>query len=66
MSILDPNWHKAGMASYYHVADIKESLASLLTAGAQVLQGVKNVGGGKLMASVKDPDGNIIGLSQAT
>jgi predicted enzyme related to lactoylglutathione lyase len=66
VSVLDPNWHKAGMTSYYHVADIRESLASLLTAGAQVLQGVKNLGGGKLMASVKHPDGNIMGLSQAT
>ena len=33
-------------------------------AGAQELQPVRDVGGGKLIASVKDPDGNIIGLMQ--
>ena len=43
-----------------------KGLASRLTDGAQVIQDVENIGGGKLMASVKDPDGNIIGLSQAT
>jgi len=62
---LDPNGHKAGMTGYYDVADIRGTLASLLAAGAQVLQEVKDVGGGKLIASVKDPDGNIIGLSQS-
>jgi predicted enzyme related to lactoylglutathione lyase len=30
-----------------------------------VQQEVKDVGGGKLIASVKDPDGNVIGLIQS-
>lgn len=61
---LDPNGHKAGMTAYYHVDDIKKSLQLLLDAGAQVVQKVKDVGGGKLIASVKDANGNIIGLIQ--
>jgi predicted enzyme related to lactoylglutathione lyase len=64
---LDPNGHKQGMTGpvgYWHVNDIKKSLQSLLDAGAQAQQEVKDVGWGKLIASVKDPDGNIIGLIQ--
>jgi hypothetical protein len=38
---------------------------ALLDAGAVVLQEVMDVGGGKLIASVKDADGNGIGLIQA-
>ena len=61
---LDPNGHKQGMTAYYHVDDIKKSLKSLVDAGATIIQEIKNVGGGKLIASVKDENGNIIGLSQ--
>ncbi len=61
---LDPNGHKQGMTGYYHVDDIKKSLQSLLDAGAQVQQEIKDVGGGRLTVSVKDADGNIIGLIQ--
>ncbi len=64
---LDPNGHKQGMTGpigYYHVDDIKKSLQLLLDAGAQVAQEIKDVGGGKLIASVKDKDANIIGLIQ--
>ncbi len=63
---LDPNGHKAGMTAYYHVADIKQSLQSLLDAGSQILREIKDVGGGRLVASVRDADGNIIGLVQDT
>lgn len=64
---LDPNGHTKGMTgplSYYTVSDIKESLQSLLSAGAQTHEDVKDVGGGKLTASVSDADGNMIGLIQ--
>jgi predicted enzyme related to lactoylglutathione lyase len=64
---LDPNGHKQGMTGpvdYYHVDDIKKSLQLLVDAGAQTLQAVKDVGGGKLIASAKDADGNVIGLIQ--
>ena len=61
---LDPNGHNAGMTAYYHVDDIKQSMQSLLEAGSQILQEIKDVGGGRLIASVRDADGNIIGLIQ--
>ncbi len=64
---LDPNGHNQGMTGpvgYWHVNDIKKTLQLLLDAGAQAQQEVKNVGGGKLIASVKDADGNVIGLIQ--
>jgi predicted enzyme related to lactoylglutathione lyase len=64
---LDPNGHKSGLTgplAFWHVADIRKSLRALLDAGAKVQQEVKDVGGGKLIASVKDADGNLIGLLQ--
>ena len=64
---LDPNGHSKGMTGpvgYFHVNNIKESLAELLDAGAQEVQGVTEVGAGRLIATVKDADGNIIGLLQ--
>jgi predicted enzyme related to lactoylglutathione lyase len=61
---LDPNGHKEGMTAYYQVSDIKQSLQALLGAGAQLIQQVKDVGGGRLIASVRDAEGNIIGLLQ--
>ncbi len=64
---LDPNGHSKGMTGpvvYVPVADIQSSVKQLLEAGAQPLQAVQNVGGGKLIASVKDADGNNIGLIQ--
>jgi len=64
---LDPHGHNQGMTGpvgYFHVSDIQQSLQALLDAGAHVQQEVKDVGGGKLIAWVKDADGNIIGLLQ--
>jgi predicted enzyme related to lactoylglutathione lyase len=65
---LDPNGQRKGMSGpvgYWHVDDIEKSLQSLLDAGARPDQAVRDVGGGKLIASVTDPDGNVIGLLQA-
>lgn len=65
---LDPHGHDKGMTGpigYWPVSDIKESLRSLLDAGAQIQQEAKDVGGGKLIASIKDADGNVIGLIQS-
>jgi predicted enzyme related to lactoylglutathione lyase len=64
---LDPNGHNQGMTrpiGYWHVNDIKKTLRLIPDAGAQAEQDVKDVGWGKLIASVKDADGNIIGLVQ--
>ena len=64
---LDANGHNKGMTGpvgYRQVDDIHKSLQSLLDAGAQIQQEVQDVGGGKLIAWVKDADSNIIGLMQ--
>jgi predicted enzyme related to lactoylglutathione lyase len=65
---LDPNGHSqriTGPLNYWHVDDIEKSLQNLLDAGAETQQAVRDVGGGKLIVSVKDTDGNVIGLLQA-
>jgi predicted enzyme related to lactoylglutathione lyase len=64
---LDPNGHSHGMTgplAYLHVDDIAKRLQALVDAGAEVLQQPKDVGGGKLLATVKDADGNVTGLIQ--
>ncbi|MGH6951995.1 MAG: VOC family protein [Vitreimonas sp.] len=64
---LDPNGRRKGMTGpvgYWHVEDINDSLATLLEAGAEAQQPISDVGGGKLIATVKDADGNVIGLLQ--
>ena len=61
---LVPNNPESAMTAFYHVDDIKNSLQILVDAGAQVIQDIKNVGGGRLIASAKDKDSNIIGLIQ--
>jgi predicted enzyme related to lactoylglutathione lyase len=64
---LDPNGFKQGMTgavSYYQVSDIKKSLQALIDGGAQKVQDIRDVGGGKLIATAKDADGNMIGLIQ--
>ena len=64
---LDPNGHKLGLTGpvgFFHVSDIKTTLQALVDAGAQVQQEAKDVGGGMLVAYVKDADNNSIGLIQ--
>jgi predicted enzyme related to lactoylglutathione lyase len=61
---LVPNNPEAGMTAFYHVDEIKNSLQILVDGGAVILQDIRNVGGGRLIASVKDKDGNLIGLIQ--
>jgi len=56
-----------GMTSpvaYWHVPDIEAKLAEVTAAGATVKDPVRNVGGGRLVATVTDPDGNVLGLLQ--
>ena len=64
---LVPNGRKQGMTGplgYFQVSDIRNCLKSLVEAGAQVDQQARDVGGGRLVASVMDADGNTIGLFQ--
>ncbi len=65
---LDPGGHDKGMTGpvpYVHVVDVKATLAELVHGGAEIFQEATDHGDGKLVASVKDADGNIIGLRQS-
>jgi predicted enzyme related to lactoylglutathione lyase len=65
---LDPNGHGKGMTGpvgYVEVDDIEQRLRALLDAGAEQVQAVSDVGGGKLVATVRDADGNVTGLIQS-
>jgi predicted enzyme related to lactoylglutathione lyase len=64
---LVPNGNRSDMSGpvcYRLVDDIEASLRLLLDTGAQLQQAVKGVGGGRRVASVKDGDGNELGLMQ--
>lgn len=64
---LDPNGHSKGLTGptgYWHVDDIEATLEALLARGATKVQDVADVGGGKLIATAQDFDGNVIGLLQ--
>ena len=50
--------------SYWHVADIEAKLAEVTAAGATVKEPARDVGGGRLVATFTDPDGNVLGLIQ--
>ncbi|HEY5479622.1 MAG TPA: hypothetical protein VIJ84_08420 [Gaiellaceae bacterium] len=54
-----------GPVGLFEVPDIKESLQALLAAGAQIQQEARDVGGGMLVAYVKDADRNSIRLVQS-
>ncbi len=50
--------------AYWEVPDIEAKLAELTSAGATVREPVREVGGGRRVATVADPDGNVLGLLQ--
>ena len=50
--------------AYWHVPDIEAKLAEVPAAGATVKEAPRDVGGGRLVASFTDPDGNVLGLIQ--
>ena len=50
--------------AYWHVPDIEAKLAEVIAAGATVKEPVRDVGAGRLVATVTDPDGNVLGLLQ--
>jgi predicted enzyme related to lactoylglutathione lyase len=64
---LVPNRGPQGMTSpvaYWHVPDIEAKLAEVTAAGATLKEPARDVGGGRLVATVTDPDGNVLGLLQ--
>jgi predicted enzyme related to lactoylglutathione lyase len=64
---LVPGGGPQGMTSpvaYWHVFDIEAKLAEVTAAGATVNEPAHDVGGGRLVATITDPDGNVLGLLQ--
>jgi predicted enzyme related to lactoylglutathione lyase len=61
---LDPN-SKIGPISYTDVIDIRASLKEMTDkGGAEIVQDIKDVANGLLIAQVKDTNGNVVGLRQ--
>jgi predicted enzyme related to lactoylglutathione lyase len=64
---LVPGGGQQGMTSpvaYWHVPDIEAKLAAVTAAGGTVKEPAHDVGGGRLVATFTDPDGNVLGLLQ--
>ncbi len=64
---LVPGGGPQGMTSpvaFWEVPDIEAKLAEATAAGATVKEPAHDVGGGRLVATVIDPDGNVLGLLQ--
>jgi predicted enzyme related to lactoylglutathione lyase len=64
---LVPGGGPQGMTSpvaYWQVDDIEAKLEEVTAAGATVKEPAHDVGGGRLVASFTDPDGNVLGLLQ--
>jgi predicted enzyme related to lactoylglutathione lyase len=56
--------HEPGALPYWTVSDIAASVKALVAAGGTVVQEIKDVGYGLLVASVNDPNGATVGLRQ--
>ncbi|MCX4550071.1 VOC family protein [Streptomyces sp. NBC_01387] len=51
-----------GPVAYWHVPDIEAKLAEVTAAGGTVKEAAHDVGGGRLVATFTDPDGNVLGV----
>jgi predicted enzyme related to lactoylglutathione lyase len=64
---LVPGGGPQGMTSpvaFWHVPDIEAKLAEVTAAGASLNEPAHDVGGGRLVATFTDLDGNVLGLIQ--
>jgi predicted enzyme related to lactoylglutathione lyase len=64
---LDPNGHARGLTGplgYWHVESMDDTIAALTARGATLRGSVTDVGGGKLVATLTDADGNEFGVLQ--
>jgi predicted enzyme related to lactoylglutathione lyase len=61
---LVPGSDMTSPVTYWQIADIEAKLAEVTAAGATLKDPVRDVGGGRLVATVTDPDGNVLGLLQ--
>jgi predicted enzyme related to lactoylglutathione lyase len=59
---LDPHGKSSGPIAYWDTVDITTKLADLKASGWETKAEPKDVGGGLLVASVTDSNGNTIGL----
>jgi predicted enzyme related to lactoylglutathione lyase len=62
---LDPNAAKEGLpypVAYWHVKEALKVAKQLLNTGATVNSEIRDVGGGMMMGTFKDPSGNIFGI----
>jgi predicted enzyme related to lactoylglutathione lyase len=65
---LDPNGKNRGMTGatpFWEVEDIDAAIVALSAAGATVVEEAHEVGGGMVVAILKDTDGNMIGLGHS-
>ncbi len=56
--------HLTSPVAFWHVADIEAKLAEVTAAGGAVRDQANEVGGGRVVATFTDPDGNVLGLLQ--
>ncbi|RLK58987.1 VOC family protein [Actinokineospora cianjurensis] len=64
---LVPGGAEQGLTSpvaYWHVDDIEAKLAEVTAAGGTVKEAPREVGGGRVVATFTDPDGNVLGIAQ--
>jgi predicted enzyme related to lactoylglutathione lyase len=64
---LVPGGGPQGMTSpvaYWQVSDVEAKLAEVTAAGAAVKDALRDVGGGRLVATFTDTDGNVLGVMQ--
>ena len=61
---LVPGGGMTSPVAYWHVTDIEAKLAEVTAAGATLKESPRDVGGGRLVATFADPDGNVLGLIQ--
>jgi predicted enzyme related to lactoylglutathione lyase len=61
---LDPHTNAPGALAYWTVSDIAASVKALVDAGGTVVRDVADVSNGLLVATVKEPNGSIVGLRQ--
>lgn len=64
---LVPGGGPQGMTSpvaHWHVADIEATVTAMTEAGATIAEPARDVGGDRLVATVTDADGNVLGLIQ--
>ena len=62
---LDPHGDvTAGPVTYYHVDDVEAAVERLTGQGATVERSPHDVGGGTIIATLRDGDGNLFGLHQ--